>query len=297
MTGAPAERPLGRTLITGAAGFLGAALMRRLAGEDVVGTDIAGATVCDVTDFAQVERVASEGDFATILHCGAVSGPMVMADRPKAIWRINATGTMHVLEAARRHGRARVVICSTCEVYGDAAGTVDETALPRPVNVYAASKVAAEQAAMGYAAEHGVDAVALRLAWIYGPGRRTPTLLEDMLRAAAEDRAKEFDGHPEDPTHYLHIDDAVEGVLRAAHAAALPSPVYNIAAGAALPLGEVFARIRWLRPKARITLAPRRPPERHPAELDNRRAAAELGFRPTVELTEGLKRSLAALAA
>lgn len=287
MTG---QRDLGRVLVTGAAGFLGAALVGRLRGMGrlVVATDMGLAECpCDLTDFAQVERVVGQGGFHTMFHCGAVSGPMLLADQPLSIWQINALGTAHVLEAARRNGVARVVVCSTCDVYGDVTGVADETTLPRPVSVYGASKVAAEAAMLGYIREHGLDAVALRLAWIYGPGRQTPTSLEAMIRAGMAGTTVKVAAGPDDITHYLYIEDAVNGLLCASLAATLTHRIYNISAGRGVRMQDLVKTFLSLDPKAAIILTDTAAPAL-PETLDNRRAARELGFRPTTSLAEGL---------
>ena len=288
MTG---RRDLGRVLVTGAAGFLGAALVRRLRGmgHEVVASDLGLQDCpCDLTDFAQVERMVGRQRIETIFHCGAVSGPMVLADQPLAIWQINALGTSHVLEAARCHAVARVMVCSSCDVYGDLTGTVDETTLPHPVTVYGASKVAAEAAMLGYVREHALDAVALRLAWIYGPGRQTPTALAAMIHAAAVGEALSLEAGPHDITHYLYIDDAVSGLVCAGQAAVLKKRVYNISAGRGIPMRDVVATFRELEPSAAITLTAA-PAPALPAVLDNRRALRDLGFSPATSLADGLR--------
>ena len=173
---------------------------------------------------------------------------------------------------------------------------MDEASHPHPVSVYAASKLAAEAATLGYVREHGLDAVALRLSWIYGPGRFTPTTLEDVLRAVIAGQAAQFDAGPDDITHYLYIDDAVTGLLCAGNASALPQRIYNITAGEGIPVRTIANILKHLRPRARIALGPGSTGGGGPSRIDNRRAADHLGFHPVLTLETGLEACLRALA-
>lgn len=301
------RRRLGRVLVTGADGFIGAALIERLrqGGEEVIASDLdrgarasADFQACDITDPRQVEALFARGPFDTIFHAGAVSGPMVMADRPLEIWRINVLGTAHLLEAARLNGAGRLVLCSSCSVYGPMHGAlIDEATPPDPETVYGASKVAAEQAMIGYVREHGLDAVALRLAWVYGPGRRTPTTLEWLLRAAIDGESVMIDGSPSETTHYVFVDDIVDGLMAAGLAAGTPRLAYNLSAGSGLPFSQVVATIRDLEPEARIAFARGQIKETGPLGFDLTNAARDLGYRPRVALAQGLRRYLDALRA
>jgi nucleoside-diphosphate-sugar epimerase len=303
-TAAP-PRPLGRVLVTGARGFVGAALVEALAkaGEAVVGSDLGRSgtepgdfRACDITDPRQVDQLIDGDAFDTIIHCGAVSGPMVMADRPLEIWRINVLGTAHLLEAARRRRVGRFLLCSSSSVYGAMRGaTIDEDTPPAPDSVYGASKVAAEQALIGYAREHGVDGVALRLAWVYGPGRRTPTTLEQLLRAALLDREFRIEEPPSEMTHYVFIEDVIGGLIAAARAGRLPRLAYNITAGPGLAFEQVVSSLRDLVPGTRVTFADSSRKDGGPAGFDLTNAAQDLGYRPRVPLAEGLRRYLDAL--
>lgn len=296
-----AKRVLGRVLVTGAAGFLGSVLVERLArdGIDSVASDLggsAGVRACDLTDKPQVDALVDGQEFDTIIHAGAVSGPMVMADRPLDIWQINVTGTAYLLEAARRNRTARFVLCSSVDVYGPSApGMIDEDSPFAPESVYGASKVAAEAAMAGYVREHGLDAIAVRFAWIYGPGRRTPTTLARLIRAGLAGEAVTLDSSASERTHYLHVDDAVAGVIAAATApAGLAGRAYTIAAGMARPMGEVVAILQGLLPRLRVTFSGEAPPA-GPAGYGHVRAEKELGYRAQVSLQDGLRRYAEAL--
>ena len=293
------ERDPGRTLVTGAGGFIGRALVNALAahGIDVVASDAApggGWLPCDVTDFDRLSELVSDEQIDTIIHCGAVSGPMVLADDPLAVWRINAGGTANVLETARRAGVGRVVVCSSTEVYGATPGRVDEQTPADPASVYAASKLAAEQATFAWARQHGVDALALRLAWIYGPGRMTETQLETLLLNVLEGRESMIEGAEADWTHYLHVTDALDALIAAARAQKLGHRLYNVSGGRGVSMGELVDTVRRLIPGAHVAFSG--DVYRQPATIANDRIAADLGATPRMSLEDGLAGYLDALA-
>ena len=300
-----AQRRLGRVLVTGAAGFLGGRLVERLArdGKHVIGSDLdqgaampAGFRACDLTRHHEVDALLDGENIDTIIHAGAVSGPMVMADRPLDIWRINVMGTACLLEAARRNRVGRFVLCSSIDVYGpNSVGTIDEDTPPAPETVYGASKVAAEAALTGYRREHGLDGIALRFSWIYGPSRRTPTTLERLVRDGLAGEAVTLEESAQEPTHYLFIDDAVAGVLAAAMAPSQsPRRAYNITAGAGVPLGQVVEALRALLPPLRVTFSGDEPHIPASSSFDLTAAAHDLGYQPQVSLPEGLRRYIKA---
>jgi nucleoside-diphosphate-sugar epimerase len=173
--------------------------------------------------------------------------------------------------------------------------TIDEATPPDPAGVYGTSKVAAEQAVTGFARKYGIDAVALRLAWVYGAGRRTPTTLAQLLQAAIAGRAFVIDDAPSTVTHYVHVEDVIEGLLAAARAGNLPRLVYNISAGPGCRFEHLATLVRQLAPGIAVTFARGNNPNTGSLGFDLANAARDLGYWPCISLKDGLERYMAAL--
>lgn len=148
----PSDPVRRRALITGVRGFTGAYVKDELqrGGYEVVGTlarnDIAGANehALDITSLDECRRVIDEVRPTHIVHLAAIS--FVAHDDALEMYRVNVLGTLNLLQACSEVGHRpdKILIVSSANVYGNAAGVVDETTPPAPVNHYAASKLAME---------------------------------------------------------------------------------------------------------------------------------------------------------
>ena len=283
-------------LLTGASGLIGRYVHRMLRerGDKVVAIDrIEGDDVlaCDLSEVHRLHELGSEA--AAIIHCGAISGPMVARDNPYLIVQSNIVGTANVLEFARVKGMRRVVYCSSVSAFGNTPAGLDlvpEDVVLKPTSVYGASKAAGEQLLEGYRQQHGVDSVSLRPGWVYGPGRTTDCAIRTMIEDAQAGRPTSFPFGRDFYRQYVHVQDVADAILLALDAKELPRRSYTINGGTYLTLGDVAAIVRKVLPSARIEMGPGGDPiDDVQTRFDLSAAERDLGFRPRIGLEEGIR--------
>ena len=264
------------TLVTGAAGLIGARIVRKLLerGEAVVALDRSLATgrlddlrhdgtivavENDVTDLAAVEAVVAGNTVDRIIHTAAVLPPVTEED-PRLGYAINIGGTNNVFEAAHRHGLKRVVYPSSIATYRDQSDygdvALDEDSQQQPFSVYGVTKLANEFAARSYTANKGLDCRGLRIGTVFGHGRLTgrSAAASAMISGAAVGEAYVCPVIPEQTSAYVHADDVAEYMLQTAFAPELERDVYCVAAHTA-SLREITDILRSMLPGADISFA------------------------------------------
>lgn len=288
-----------KILVTGAAGFIGRRVAEALLaeGHHVVGTDVrapVGGTgfdfyAADVRDtLRHAPVIGAECD--SIIHCGGISGPMVLPDNPAEVIDINVRGTAGLLELARGFGLRRFVCLSSVSAYGDTRGldVVDEDAPLTATNAYGTSKAATDLLLQSYARNYGLSAVALRLGWVYGPGRATDAIVQPAMRSsAAAPYVLEQGG--DHVLQFVHVQDCVDAILAAWRIADLPAAAYNINGAETVAVRDLCAMIARQHPPARIEVGPGLLPQ---SEVQGRmaldRAARDLGWMPKIDFARGL---------
>ncbi len=293
---------MGTILLTGAYGLVGHSVHRQLqaAGRTVIALDLTSAAEpgypimpVDVRDTHRLHAVAlSAGPIDAVIHCGAFSGPMLARDNPNLLIDVNLNGTANLLELARLHGVPRFVLCSSVSAVGHTpAGMtlVDENVPLRPTTVYGATKAAAEALVQGYAAQHGVSGVCLRIGWVYGPRRTTSCDIRDMIASGLSGQPFSRPRGQTALRQYVHADDVARALILAADAPAPRQLAYLITEGTALTLPAVADLVRSVAPGASITIGPGVDPEEDIQSLfDISAAARDLGYTPRVALAAGI---------
>ncbi|HXU71380.1 MAG TPA: GDP-mannose 4,6-dehydratase [Polyangia bacterium] len=307
----------GTVLVTGADGFIGSNLVERLVADgvsvrafcmynpqgswgwlDYAGPAVRGALdvrLGDIRDAGFVAEACRGVD--VILHLAALIAIPYSYAAPESFVATNVQGTLNVLEAARRHGVKRVVHTSTSEVYGT------PTELPiretHPLNAqspYAATKVAADQMALAYHRTFGTPVTVLRPFNTYGPRQSTRAIIPTILTQLLEGKRDIQLGRLDTKRDLTFVGDTVDGFVRAAFTSGLEGRTVQLGVGRAVTIAELFAMAcravgveaqakqeeRRLRPDASEVLV---------LESDPSLAGELLGWKPTVSLEEGLRRT------
>jgi UDP-glucuronate 4-epimerase len=289
-----------RVLVTGGSGLIGMALRPMLAARRHA------VTACDATDFgrgdrdllivplddaAALEAIVRERAIESIIHCGAISGPMLAKGQPLTIVDTNIAATARLLDIARRHNLRRFVFCSSIGIYGNVGeGVIGEEIPLKPTSVYGASKVAAEALVRAFVAEYGLSATSLRPSRVYGPYRRASCFIRDMVRDAMAGRTTLIPCDPAFLFHYVYVDDVAGALVAALEADHLPHLAYNVDGGTPMTMPEIAAIARAALPGARIELTPGSDEVADlQAGFDIGRIAADLGWRPHFDLAAGIR--------
>ena len=242
-----------KILVTGSAGFIGAALTQRLLarGDSVVGIDnhndyydprLKEARLAqfadhpcythyriDLADRAAVEQVFATHKPQRVANLGAQAGVRYSIDNPLAYIDSNVLGFAHILEGCRNHGCEHLVYASSSSVYGantDMPYSVHQN-VNHPLSLYAASKKSNELMAHVYSNLFRIPTTGLRFFTVYGPWGRPDMALFKFTRAILQGEPIKVFGYGKHKRDFTYIDDIVEGVIRVLDRPAPPDPAWD----------------------------------------------------------------------
>jgi len=300
-----------RILVSGGAGFIGSHTVDALiaaGGHEVSIIDDLSAGKreqvnprarfyqADVRDAAAVRGLFERERPETLVHLAAQMDVRRSVADPAFDAQVNLVGFLNLMEAGRAHGLRRVVFSSTGgAIYGEQdTFPCDEDHPLRPVSPYGVAKLATEKYLFFYRAQYGIDYVAMRYANVYGP-RQDPHgeagVVAIFCGRILEDRAVTIYGDGNQTRDYVFVAD----VMRA-NVAAVASPAsgaFNIGTGIETDVNQLYAVLARSAGTSRAPeYAPARPGEQMRSVILPARAAKELGWRPQVELADGLAQTL-----
>lgn len=307
-----------RVLVTGADGFIGSHLIEHLVARgyavrafvaynsfnshgwlDTLPADIHDAievVAGDIRDMQQVEQAMKEMD--AVFHLAALISIPYSYEAPAMFTEVNVGGTLHVLQAARRLGTARVLITSTSEVYGTAQYVpIDETHPLQAQSPYSASKIGADQMALAFYRSFAVPVTIVRPFNTYGPRQSARAVIPTVISQLMNQRAELHLGDLSPTRDWVFVSDTVRAFEAIATAANTIGEELNIATQSEVSVGEmVRILIAKIYPAAKIIQDPDR---MRPANSEvfrllgsNEKISKLTGWRPTVTFEQGLEQTI-----
>jgi nucleoside-diphosphate-sugar epimerase len=287
------------TLVTGASGFLGHAVMKLLAqnGHRAIGLDPLPSSTTqiqdDLSDRQKLDGLLAREKVTHIIHAGGVSGPMVMADDPFGIILINVVGSLNLLRAAMEAGVKSFIYCSSVSALGNfyEKTPVEEDYPLRPTSTYGASKAAMDMVLRGLWGKIPLDLCSLRFTAVYGPGRQTIFTVEKIIGAALAGNVARIEPMTDWP--YIYIDDAAQAAVSACFSTGRKQLSYYIAHPEKVTPDDIAAAAAAAGKPVRIE-ADNSKPIAARGPIDTEAAARDFGFRAKVGHREGVRRLIEA---
>jgi UDP-glucose 4-epimerase len=302
---------MAQALVTGGAGFIGSHLVRALRARGMAvrvlddlstgsranleGVDIE-LVVGDICEAQTAARAVRGVEF--VFHLAArISTAESLAD-PLGYYQANVLGSLNVLWAARQAGVQRVVLSSSCAVYGNQEGKVAEQAATSPITPYAASKLAMEDLGRLFTHTYAMPAVSLRYFNVYGP-RQAPdspyaAVIPLFIRTMLAGRQVTIDGDGRQTRDFVFVEDVVRANLLAVEHDDVVGGAFNVSGGRSVTICDLADYLAQMIPDAPPpAFGPPRPGDIRNSAASLERAERALGFRPQVDLQEGLRATVA----
>ncbi len=306
-----------KVLVTGAAGFIGFHLTRRLLdrGDSVVGIDnlndyypvtLKRARLAqigdnprfrfeqmDIADRKALPELFAAEKFDAVVNLAAQAGVRYSIENPWAYVDSNLVGFVNVLECCRHYPVRHLVYASSSSVYGGNEKTPfsEEDKVDSPVSLYAATKKSNELMASCYCRLYGIRATGLRFFTVYGPWGRPD--MSPMLFASAisEGRPIKVFNNGDMMRDFTYIDDIVEGVARVLDRAPEMHEVYNIGCSNPVKLMDFISEIESAvgHPAEKIMM-PMQPGDVYKTYADTSKLERDFGYKPGVTLHAGIAR-------
>jgi UDP-glucose 4-epimerase len=299
-----------KTLVTGGAGFIGSHVVRALLerGDDVrVLDDLSTGheenlasldielQISDLRDRAALETVLEDVD--SVIHLGAYISAPGSVEEPHICYDINIMGSLNLLLAAHESNVKRVVLASSAAVYGDAHEPVRESQSPNPQSPYAASKLSMEETAKVFSREYGLETVCLRFFNVFGP-RQDPNspyaaVIPQFINDLEAGSGITILGDGEQTRDFVYVDDVAQACLLAMEASEAVCESINVAGGRSITILRLAGILQGFYPEApEVKFGAPRAGDVRFSQAEISKAREALGYRPKIELEEGLRRTV-----
>ena len=250
-----------------------------------------------LTDPAAVARAVQGA--GVVYHLGALASVARSVENPAGSHAACATGTLNLLDAARKAGVRRVVYAASSSAYGGAGGEAAQTeSLPVAArSPYAAAKLAGELYMQAFAHTYGIETVRLRFFNIFGPRQRADSPYSGVIAlftaAMSRGRAPAVHGDGLQSRDFTYVANAVQALTRAAETPEVSGNVYNVGTGRSISVLDLVAALNRIFGSDLVpAFGPTRAGDVKYSRADITRIRDDLGYEPTVTFEDGLTRTV-----
>jgi UDP-glucuronate 4-epimerase len=247
----------------------------------------------DIAEKEPVFSLAGEGPFDGIINLAARAGVRASVEDPWVYVDTNVTGTLNLLELARRNDIPKFVLASTSSIYGeDAPLPTPETAdSSAPLQPYAASKKGAEAMCHAYHFLYGIDVTVVRYFTVYGPWGRPDMSMFRFIRWISEGETLLLNGDGTQSRGFTYVDDIARGTILALKKVGFE--IVNLGGHEAITMNGLIELIEGITgKKAKVEQQPVHKADMRSNQADVEKAGRLLGWEPSVGLKEGVARSV-----
>jgi UDP-glucose 4-epimerase len=292
-----------RVLVTGGSGFIGSHVVDKLRArghEPVIydlrpspwhldPSDPVDTVLGSITDREALERALHSCD--AVAHLAAVADVNDVHASPEDAERVNARGTVAVLEACRRAGVKRVVYASTIWVYSDTESDVvdEDTLLPPPSHLYTSTKLAGELYCKSYQELYGIDYTILRFGIPYGPRAREAAVIPAFVNKAFKGEPLTLSGDGMQSRRFVYVEDLADGVAAGLDDIAT-NRVYNLVSDENVTIKQIAELVQEIVGNTEIVYTPARPGDLGTKIVSGERARAELGWTAATPFAAGVRK-------
>ena len=292
-----------RVLVTGGSGFIGSHVVDKLRerGHEPVIYDLrpspwhtdpehpVDTVLGSITDREALERALHSCD--AVAHLAAVADVNDVHAEPEDAERVNARGTVAVLEACRRAGVKRVIYASTIWVYSDTESPEvdEETLLPPPSHLYTSTKLAGELYCKSYQELYGIDYTILRFGIPYGPRAREAAVIPAFVNKAFKGEPLTLSGDGMQSRRFVYVEDLADGVASGL-ADVATNRVYNLVSDENVTIKQIAELVQEIVGNTEIVYTPARPGDLGTKIVSGERARSELGWTAATPFSAGVRK-------
>lgn len=300
----------GRILVTGGAGFIGShiseALVKRGHRVRVADNLVTGykKNLRDGVEFAEgdcadpafAKRIVAGMDF--VIHQAAIPSVPRSVEKPLESHRANVDGMLHMLLASRDAGVKRLVFAGSSSVYGDTEVLPKTETMPtNPMTPYALQKLNGEQYGQMFTRLYGFETVTTRYFNVFGPrqdpGSPYSGVISLFIKALVDGTRPTIYGDGGQTRDFTYVANVVDAVIRAAETPGVGGQVFNVATGSRISLNQLLETLKQIfNSNVEPIYKDARPGDVRDSQADISKAAALLGYQPSVNFEAGLRETV-----